>query len=113
MSGLLTTHILDATRGGPAVGVVIELRGEMEASKSVVVTRTNTLGRTDDPLLLGAAFRPGRYELRFNVGEYFALRGIVTCFQEVIIVISIRDTNMHYHFPLIVSPWGYSIYRGA
>ena len=111
--GKLTTHVLDTALGKPAVGLRIEVWQE-QLLKSVV---TNTDGRADAPLLEGDAFKAGQYELRFFAGDY--LRSLSTklpepLFLDVIpIHFGIADASQHFHVPLLLSPFGYSTYRGS
>ena len=111
--GRLSTHVLDTSVGRPAAGVRLVLRRDGEV---LVDTRTNADGRTDKPLLDGAAFRTGAYELTFHVGDYFRARGTPLADPPFLDVIPLRfsiadDTD--YHVPLLVSPFGYSTYRGS
>lgn len=107
--GRLTTHVLDTAAGRPAAGLRIELRdGVGDVLKSVA---TNADGRVDEPLLEGDAFGPHIYELRFHVGDYFA---DAPCFYETVpIRFKVEDASKHYHVPLLISPFGYSTYRGS
>lgn len=115
--GRLTTHVLDTTHGRPARGMGIDLmalrEGQAHLVKSLV---TNADGRVDHPLLEGEAFAAGQYELLFNVGAYFAKLDMPerTPFLDVVPVrFVIADNSAHYHVPLLVSPYGYSTYRGS
>jgi hydroxyisourate hydrolase len=114
MPGRLTTHVLDTSRGVPAAGVLIELRRD---TRLLATARTNADGRTDEPLLAGDAFRPGRYVIVFHVGDYFAgvgrAAGETPFLDEVPVHFGIADPEAHYHVPLLVSPWAYSTYRGS
>lgn len=114
MPGRLTTHVLDTARGRPAAGVAIELRSGGETLRAV---RTNADGRTDEPLLAGAALAAGEYEIVFHVGDYFAAAGLAPeglPFLDLVPVrFGIADSEAHYHVPLLVSPWAYSTYRGS
>jgi 5-hydroxyisourate hydrolase len=119
MDGSLTTHVLDLARGCPAADVRIEL-WRLDATGSgrelLVATRTNADGRTDAPLLAGADFTAGGYELLFDVGEYFARRGATTgqsFLGQVPVRFHVADPAAHYHVPLLVTPWAYSTYRGS
>ena len=118
MAGL-TTHVLDTARGVPASGLRIEFyrlddAGGRTLIKTVV---TNADGRPDQPLLEPAATVRGRYELVFAVAEYFRAAGVKLAdppFHDVIpIRFAISDTTRHYHVPLLVSPYGYTTYRGS
>lgn len=111
--GRLTTHVLDTAAGRPGAGirVVLSRGGEVLAD-----VRTNADGRSDRPLLDGAAFRPGQYELAFHVGEYFRAQGVTLADPPFLDVIPLRFAlaeDAHYHVPLLVSPYGYSTYRGS
>ena len=112
--GELTTHVLDIAHGRPAVGVRVELRHERHI---VTEAATNAAGRTDAPLLAGAAFKAGQYELAFHVADYFRAVGVALSeppFLDIVTVrIGIADPQAHYHVPLLVSPWSYSTYRGG
>lgn len=117
--GRLSTHVLDTANGRPAAGIEIELvrlhpDGRRE---TVVATRTNADGRTDQPLMVGEAFRPGHYELVFQAGAYFTRLGAALAEPAFLDVIPIRfaiaEPDGHYHVPLLVSPWAYSTYRGS
>jgi 5-hydroxyisourate hydrolase len=117
-AGRLTTHVLDTMSGRPAAGMQVELYriegGEREALASV---RTNADGRCDGPVLAGEDFRPGIYELLFHVGSYLRAQGVTLPEPAFLDVVPIRfglaSTDQHYHVPLLVSPYGYSTYRGS
>jgi 5-hydroxyisourate hydrolase len=116
--GRLSTHVLDTMSGKPAAGVRIELFGiEGEARQPVAQATTNADGRTDQPLLVGDAFRAGAYELLFHVGAYFRARGAALpspAFLDIVPVrFGIAEPDGHYHVPLLVSPFAYSTYRGS
>ena len=115
----LTTHVLDTSRGVPAVGLHIEvmLLEENDAVHPLKEVVTNADGRTEKPLLEGADFGPGEYELRFHVGEYFKAIGIDLPDPPFLDVVSVRfgvaNADRNTHVPLLVSPYGYSTYRGS
>jgi len=116
--GRLTTHVLDTARGCPAAGVAIELWWLTVGGGRTLLTatRTNADGRTDAPLLTGDAFRPGRYEIVFAVGAYFAAQAAdshIPFLDEVPVRFVITDATAHFHVPLLVSPWSYTTYRGS
>jgi 5-hydroxyisourate hydrolase len=111
--GKLTTHALDTARGKPAAGLKIEL---WSGERHITTVITNVDGRADKPLLDGETFKIGEYELRFFAGDY--LRGgarlAEPLFLDVIpIRFGIADASQHYHVPLLLSPFGYSTYRGS
>jgi len=118
MNGKLTTHVLDTAGGRPAAGVRIEvfrLSGETRDRLSTV--ETNADGRCDAPLLQGADFAAGTYELVFHVAAYFRGAGVSLpepAFLDVVpIRFGIAEAGQHYHVPLLISPYGYSTYRGS
>jgi 5-hydroxyisourate hydrolase len=119
MSGKLTTHVLDTANGCPAsaMGLTLWRIGAGEERQLLKEARTNADGRLDEPLLSGAAFLAGTYELVFAVADYFVARGATLAdppfLNQVPIRFSIADPNAHYHVPLLVSPWAYSTYRGS
>jgi 2-oxo-4-hydroxy-4-carboxy-5-ureidoimidazoline decarboxylase len=116
VNGSLTTHVLDTAAGRPAEGVAMELL-EVGGDRTVplVSSVTNADGRTPQPLLSGAPLRIGIYELRFQVGEYFATHSAQQLpFLDLIpIRFGISEPEAHYHIPLLVSPGAYSTYRGS
>ena len=111
--GKLTTHVLDTALGKPAAGLKIEVWGE----KLIKTIHTNADGRADGPLLEGDALKVGHYELRFFAGDYLRNAGqelAEPLFLDVIpIRFGISDAGQHYHVPLLLSPFGYSTYRGS
>jgi 2-oxo-4-hydroxy-4-carboxy-5-ureidoimidazoline decarboxylase len=116
--GRLSTHVLDNVLGEPAAGVKIALFEIGKTATGLLAeTTTNKDGRTDSPLLSAAPLRIGTYELRFQIGPYFAARGIATAdppfLGEVPLRFSIAEPEGHYHVPLLISPWSYSTYRGS
>lgn len=118
MTGI-TTHILDLTHGTPASNVTIELFIEEGTSgwKRLKTVVTNDDGRLDHSLLTEEEMKIGIYELVFHVGEYFRIKDVILPdppFLELVPVrFGISDVNAHYHVPLLVSPWGYQVYRGS
>ena len=118
MAGYLTTHVLDTARGCPAEGLEIALHALDTASPRLLArVRTNAEGRTDAPILTAPDFAPGRYELVFQVGAYLRRSGLVGAeplfLDEIPIRFGINDAGAHYHVPLLLSPYGYSTYRGS
>lgn len=116
--GRLSTHVLDTMSGMPAAGMEIELwRSGDGRWEHVITIATNRDGRSDAPLLGPEDMRAGGYELRFRAGDYLRRRGVPVTdppFLDVIPVrFSISDPNASYHVPLLLSPFGYSTYRGS
>ncbi|WP_026695753.1 hydroxyisourate hydrolase [Peribacillus kribbensis] len=119
MSGV-TTHVLDLTHGLPADHVAIDLyytEPSSESSQLIKTAVTNSDGRLDQPLLSEEEVRPGRYELVFHIGDYFRSKRIQphnpAFLEDVPVRFYILQTNRHYHVPLLISPYGYQIYRGS
>jgi 5-hydroxyisourate hydrolase len=118
MIGKLTTHVLDTVHGCPAANVAIELWSIASEQKTLLKTvTTNDDGRTDTPLLVNTELAIGQYELVFAVGEYFAQK-IDTLpdppfLDRIPIQFGVADPTLHYHVPLLASPWSYSTYRGS
>lgn len=111
----LTTHVLDTASGKPAAGMRVELRRPDSADVLAAAT-TNNDGRLDKPLLDGAAFKPGVYDIIFHVGDYFRARGLVLSEPAFFDAVPVRiglGADRDYHVPLLISPFGYSTYRGS
>ena len=116
--GYLTTHVLDTALGRPAAGLQITLyRIEGEVRTRCAQMRTNADGRTDAHILPAADFQIGIYELVFEAGAYLDSIGIPPEAPRFLDVIPLRfgisDPDAHYHVPLLLSPFGYSTYRGS
>jgi 5-hydroxyisourate hydrolase len=115
--GSLTTHVLDTATGKPAAGLKISLyRVSGNSHRKIKDVVTNADGRCDEPLLVGKDFATGQYELVFFAGDY--LRGSGASLPDTLFLdqIPIRfgmGEAVHYHVPLLISPFGYSTYRGS
>lgn len=105
----LSTHILDLELGTPATNIPVTLtKGDRLIGGGV----TDTDGRFAN-FFNGPDIEPGSYQLRFDVTEYFTSRGVETFYREIPVAFEILDTSRHYHVPLLLSPFGYSTYRGS
>ncbi|MBL4596659.1 MAG: hydroxyisourate hydrolase [Robiginitomaculum sp.] len=115
MAGL-TTHVLDTANGKPAQGIFVQLFREIEAI-AIAQAVTNADGRCDEPLLTAEQMQQGAYRLEFAVAGYFRGQGMTLpdppFLDKIAIQFGIAETATHYHVPLLVSPYGYSTYRGS
>jgi hydroxyisourate hydrolase len=117
--GRLTTHVLDTSAGMPAGGVRIEVHEAHQSGSRLLLANVTTGddGRVKAPLLAGETLRAGRLTLTFHIGDYFRRRGLVLpeppFFERAIIDIGVAHPDQHYHVPLLVTPWSYSVYRGG
>lgn len=114
--GFLTTHVLDTARGVPAEGLRITLdRLDGDRRERLAEVVTNADGRTDGPILPREGFAPGLYELTFHAGDYLRGSGALLTEPAFLDEVPIRFGMEagHYHVPLLLSPFGYSTYRGS
>ncbi len=114
----ISTHVLDTSRGVPGAGIRIELHRLQDGSRHLIASAvTNTDGRTDTPLVTGDRLDTGIYELTFFAGDYFTRAGVSLTsppfLDNIVIRVGIADATGNYHVPLLVSPYGYSTYRGS
>lgn len=116
--GQITTHVLDTGRGAPAANMALELWDVASGSPVLLMAgTTNADGRLDEPILCGNSLKNSTYEIRFSAGDYF--RSYLDdlpdpAFLDIIpIRFGISDAQGHYHIPLLISPYGYSTYRGS
>ena len=113
MSGI-TTHVLDTSRGRPASGIHVLLEAREENGwREIGRSMTDEDGRVRQLLPTGSALTQGIYRLKFEIETYFRTQGIQGFYPEASIVFHVRDANQHYHVPLLLSPFGYSTYRGS
>jgi 5-hydroxyisourate hydrolase len=106
----VTTHVLDTAQGRPAPGVTVVLEHVLGDPPAVATSETDVDGRINE---LGPdELEAGRYQLRFNTGAYFAELGVQTFYPEVTVTFEVTSGE-HYHVPLLLSPFGYSTYRGS
>jgi len=110
----ITTHVLDLSNGHPAAGVAVALeRADGKDWSEVASGVTDEDGRITDLLSRKKSLTEGRYRLVFATGAYFAARRVPAFFPEVTVDFVVADAAAHYHVPLLVSPFGYSTYRGS
>jgi 5-hydroxyisourate hydrolase len=115
--GQLTTHVLDISVGLPAAGIRIELH-ERAAEGLRLLTKgaTGADGRLGAPLLSDGHFKPGSYLLTFHIAEYFRARGVALSDPAFIEYAAVQigiAADQHYHVPLLIAPWSYTVYRGG
>jgi len=115
--GRLTTHVLDTAQGRPGAGIDVTVYRVDGTRTRVAATVTNADGRTQEPLLEGAALVKGVYEIEFGATQYFGRSGATLpdppFVGDVVLRFGVADPDAHYHVPLLVSPWSYSTYRGS
>ena len=111
MAGL-TTHVLDTSKGKPAINLKIELY-KINNSKKILIDTflTNEDGRVDKPLLSAENIEETTYELLFFAGDYLTNKNLFL--NQIPIRFNITEKTQHYHVPLLLSPFGYSTYRGS
>ena len=111
----ITTHVLDLARGRPAavVAVTLELQGAGGDWDIVGRGETDADGRLKSLTDGAETFAEGVYRLTFETEPYFAAQGVETFYPLSVVVFRVRDSSEHYHVPLLVSPFGYSTYRGS
>lgn len=105
----VTTHVLDTVEGRPAAGVAVVL--EHLDGRRLAAGVTDADGRLTD--LGPARLEPDSYRLRFDTAAYFAAKRVDTFYPEVAVTFMIVDPDRHHHVPLLLSPFGYSTYRGS
>jgi len=113
MTSPITTHVLDTAHGVPAEGVRVALEQESEGRFHTVGEGTTDADGRLRTLLPGGPLPGGAYRITFDVGSYFAARGVDSFWRHVAIEFFVKDPDGHYHVPLLVSPYGYSTYRGS
>jgi 5-hydroxyisourate hydrolase len=112
---MISTHVLDTTTGRPAagVGVILELQGAGGELQPVSRARTDADGRVRELVPGAVDLEAGTYRLTFETGAYFETLEIEGFYPRVFVLFSVRDSTQHHHVPLLLSPYGYSTYRGS
>lgn len=109
----ISTHILDIARGRPARGVSVTLERKTDSGfEPVVSVATDDDGRVGD-LVTGTNSEAGVFRISFGVSEYFRARGEECFYPEISVTFEIKNPGEHHHVPLLLSPFGYSTYRGS
>jgi 5-hydroxyisourate hydrolase len=111
----LSTHVLDTSLGRPAAGLKIVLEKNDDAGAWLTLSQgaTDHDGRITTLLAAGTELSPGDYRIRFATGDYFRGLGITVFYPEVVVHVRIDTAGGGYHLPLLLSPFGYSTYRGS
>jgi 5-hydroxyisourate hydrolase len=110
----ISTHVLDTSIGKPAASVTVQLQRQSGATwTDVSKAVTDKDGRISGLLPPAGQAGAGGYRLTFDVGEYFRARGVESFYSKVSIDFVVRDAAAHYHVPLLLSPFGYTTYRGS
>ena len=110
----ITTHVLDTAKGAPAVGVPVVLEIWSESGWRVLASAaTDRDGRARHLFPDDAVMTEGTYRLTFDVHAYFQAQAVATFYPEVSVVFTVRDADRHHHVPLLLSPFGYTTYRGS
>jgi 5-hydroxyisourate hydrolase len=110
----ITTHVLDTSSGGPAVGVEVALEVRREGGWEPMSDGvTGADGRSGDLVPSGVELEVATYRIRFGSGSYFAASGVRSFYPEVDVQFEITEPAEHHHVPLLLSPFGYSTYRGT
>lgn len=111
---MITTHILDVSIGKPAAGVRVTLSRVQDGERKVVGSGvTDSDGRLKDLIPKAPSLDAGVFELTFETGVYFAANGVQAFHPRVTVTIELTDAQQHYHVPLLLSPFGYTTYRGS
>jgi len=109
----ITTHVLDTSRGRPAAGIQVELHLKSgEIWKPVGKGSTDVNGRCNNLMGDGQA-KAGTYRLVFHAAAYYQALHTETFYSEIPVIFEVREPSAHYHVPLLLSPFGYSTYRGS
>jgi len=111
--GYLTTHVLDTARGCPAEALRIELFRITGGRTKLADVMTNEDGRTAEPILGQNDFATGAFELLFHAGDYLSGTGQSRAFLDDVVIRFTMSEAAHFHVPLLLSPFGYSTYRGS
>ena len=118
----ISTHVLDVSLGKPAAGVPVRIEHVRDAKGddghdlryvTIGAGMTDSDGRLRDFLTAGGSLAQGVYRLRFDVGEYFRITSRETFYPEIAVLFRVGLGDEHYHVPVLISPFGYSTYRGT
>ena len=111
----ISTHVLDTAYGAPAAGVSVTLERVEASDRTIAISQgvTDADGRVPVLAPVGASVTPGAYRLCFHVADYFAATQRTSFYNEICVNFMVGTEAQHYHVPLLLSPFGYSTYRGS
>jgi 5-hydroxyisourate hydrolase len=109
----ITTHVLDLARGKPARGIAVLLERAGAPQSTVLARATTDADGRVKAFSPAPVLQQGAYRLTFDVAAYFTAANVESFYPRVVIEFEIRDASQHYHVPLLLSPYGYSTYRGS
>jgi 5-hydroxyisourate hydrolase len=110
----ISTHVLDTARGRPAAGISVSLEVRVgDDWTRLAKTATDANGRAGNLVPSTERFQAGVYRLRFDAAAYFRTQGLETFYSDVTVTFEVRNPGENYHVPLLLSPWGYTTYRGS
>ncbi len=111
----ITTHVLDTAKGRPAAGVPVQLQRLADDGhwEDLAAATTDVDGRVREFPMAQRPLIAGMYRLNFDTARYFGLDATESFFPAVHITFEVRDATQHHHVPLLLSPFGYSTYRGS
>ncbi len=114
----ISIHVIDVSRGVPAAGLAVELyRVDAGGQTRISAGAIGAQGHYDDAALLTRVLAPGRYAARFEIGRYYRGAGVAVpdpaFLETVLFEFGLADPAQHYHLPLKMTPWGYSLFRGG
>ena len=112
---VITIHVLDTTTGKPGAGIPVGLERKTHSSgwQNIADGITGIDGRLSDLLSAQHVFLPGHYRLTLDAGAYFLLGSVDCFFPQISISFVVKDPQQHYHIPLLLGPFGYTVYRGG
>ena len=111
----ITSHVLDTATGRPARGVPVTLAQQSADGswRTLGKSETGADGRCQNLLPSGTPIESGAYRLTFDTGSYYSSRSVETFYPQVTVTFTVRDASQHHHVPLLLSPFGYTTYRGS
>lgn len=111
----ITTHVLNVAAGQPAGGISVKLEAQFDSGEWIAIgaSTTDEDGRSSDLIKGEAEISPGSYRLRFDTREFFSRVGVESFYPEVVVTFTVKNATEHYHVPVLLSPFGYTTYRGS